>query len=150
MRRKRPYHKRKPARKQIELFCDEAWPDDGVDPRRDGPDHPAAKPGRPGRKALQLCRQVQRALDFALGTGCRDPLLRELRVVSVEPAPHSGRLRVTLQLDPSVKGVEVCDVMRHLEGAAGKLRSEAAAAIHRRKTPELAFCILSNAVRRNP
>ncbi len=135
MRSKKPYHKRKPSKKQIELLCAEAWPDDGKDPRLD------VKEGigqAAGRKTLQLCRQVRRALEAVFAADCRDPILQELEVLSVDPAPNCGRLMVTLQLAQS-RDVE--QVLAHLRQAAGKLRCDVAAAITRRKAPELAFCV---------
>jgi ribosome-binding factor A len=91
------------------------------------------------RKTLQLCRQVERALGWALGE-CDDELLRELLVVSVEPAPNSRRLLVSVA--PLERLANLIEIIRRLEAARGWLRSEVAAAITRRKAPELLFrCI---------
>ena len=91
------------------------------------------------RKTLQLCRQVERALTWALGQ-CDDEMLRELAVVSVEPAPNSRRLLVSVA--PLERLQDLFELIRHLEAARGWLRSEVAAAITRRKAPELMFrCI---------
>jgi ribosome-binding factor A len=91
------------------------------------------------RKTLQLCRQVERALSWALGDS-EDDVLRELLVVSVEPAPNSRRLLVSVA--PLEQLSNLLEVLRHLEAARGWLRSEVAAAITRRKAPELMFrCI---------
>jgi len=90
----------------------------------------------PGRKGLQLCGQVKDALTVALA-GCADEVLRDLTVVMVEPAPHTGRLMVT------VAGSAPADVTdRHLTTAAMMLRREVARAIHRRKAPELVFQVV--------
>src|SRR5262249_40317508 len=88
----------------------------------------------PNRKALQLCGEVARTLNLVFAE-CGDDLLRELTVVSVQPAPNSSRLLVTVcrtTADPT-------EVLGRLQGAHGLLRSEIAAAINRRKTPELTF-----------
>lgn len=138
MRAKKPHHKRRHAKKQIERLCGEAWPEDGVDPLFDRLDTPS----RAGRKALQLCRQVQRALDYALAE-CADAIVSGLSLVSVQPAPHSGRLLVTLRCD-SGSGSDVGDVLARLHRASGKLRCDVAAAICRKKTPELAFCVIES------
>src|SRR5437660_11636997 len=61
-------------------------PEDGLDPRDFFRREP---PRRTNRKALQLCRQVERTLGFVLAGECGDDLLRELCVVSVVPAPNS-------------------------------------------------------------
>jgi ribosome-binding factor A len=84
---------------------------------------------------------VQDALGDALCTTCRDPFLNELNVVSVEPAPNTSRLLVTLRLELSHESA--AEVAAHLERAAGLLRCEVAAAIHRKKVPELAFRVVT-------
>jgi ribosome-binding factor A len=139
MRAKKPYHKRRPAKRQIELLCGEIGPGDGSDPRYDRPE--SGRNRGSGRKALQLCRQVQEALGDALCTTCRDPVLNELQVHSVEPAPNTSRLLVTLFLES--RQHDASQVATHLQGAAGLLRCEVAAAIHRKKVPELAFRVVS-------
>jgi ribosome-binding factor A len=112
----------------------EVGPDDGKDPRRDH-DRRGIHGKPPGRKAHQLCGQVAQALLVIL-PGLADEVLRDLTVVSVEPAPHSGRLLVT------VAGPAPADATdRHLRLAAGLLRSEVANAVHRRKAPELVFAV---------
>jgi hypothetical protein len=90
------------------------------------------------RKALQLCRQVGDALGAALA-GAADDRLRDLLVASVEPHPTSARLLVTLTAAPSAPPLAPEDVLGRLDAAAGRLRSEAAAAVNRRKAPELLF-----------
>ena len=139
MRPKKPYHKRRSSKKQIELFCGQVGPGDGSDPRYDPPKSEGKRGS--GRKALQLCRQVREALSDALASVCDDPLLRELNVISVEPAPNATRLQVTLELTAGV--AEPGEVAPHLERAAGLLRCEVAAAIHRKKVPELAFRVVT-------
>jgi ribosome-binding factor A len=115
--------------------CSDVGPEDGTDPRDWKKDWNAR---RPGRKALQLCRQVAEALGSALA-GCADDILQDLLVVAVEPAPNAGRLLITLAATPSAVEHDVATVAAHLHRAAGWLRSEVAAAIHRRKTPELTY-----------
>lgn len=91
---------------------------------------------RGGRKALQLCRQVQRALSYAMGeTG--DDVLLELHVESVEPAPNEKRLMVTVS--PMGDGHDPVDIMQRLQFATPFLRNSIAAAIHRKRVPELMF-----------
>ncbi len=88
------------------------------------------------RKALQLCRQVQRALTYALGD-CDDDVLASLYVDSVDPAPNEKHLMVTVS--PLDADVSPEDVLVRLQHVYGKLRSEVAASIHRRRVPELTF-----------
>jgi ribosome-binding factor A len=93
---------------------------------------------RCGRKTLQLCRQVERALNYVLAGECDDDVLRDLTIVSVEPAPDASRMMVTVA--PSMPGT--CDlprILEHLQNASGMLRSFVAASIHRKRAPELAF-----------
>lgn len=94
---------------------------------------------RGNRKALQLCRQVQKTLNYALG-GLEDDVLAGLYVESVEPAPNDKHLMVTVSpLDPETSPEEV---LLRLGRFSGRLRSEIAADIHRKRVPELSFhCI---------
>ena len=97
------------------------------------------KPYRGNRKALQLCRQVQRALSYAL-SDCDDDVLAGLYVESVEPAPNDKHLMVTVQ--PLDADVMPEDVLARLHHVIGRLRAEVAKDIHRKKVPELSFrCI---------
>jgi len=89
------------------------------------------------RNALQLCRQVGQALSLALAA-CSDPVLLDLLVVEVRPCPDSSRLLVLVQSSTTSPCDPAC-VREHLANAAGKLRSDAATAIHRRRAPELVF-----------
>lgn len=92
-------------------------------------------PKQASRKGQQLCGQVKEALHTALA-GSADEVLQGLSVVSVEPAPHTGRLRVLLGADDPAAAREA------LIRAAGFLRSEVARAISRRYTPELVFEVI--------
>lgn len=89
---------------------------------------------------MQLCRQVAEALQTALGD-CRDEVLSGLVVTAVTPAPHAGRLQVLVAAAPSAAERDAAIVQQHFHRAAGLLRAEVAAAIHRRKTPELVFAL---------
>lgn len=119
------FHKRRFERP----LADTLGPDDGVDPR-DWKRVDASQVVR-NRKALQLCRQVEHALHLALAD-CGDPVLQSLTVESVRPHPDSSRLLVVLSGDAP-------DGAGRVAVAGSLLRREVAAAIHRRKTPELVF-----------
>lgn len=110
--------------------------EDGSDPKEFHA-KPWDAPKQAGRKALQLCAQAREALHQALGA-CGDPVLHALTVVSVEPAPHTGRLLVVV----SAEGVDRGPVEASVARAAGFLRTEVAAAICRRHAPELVFEVL--------
>ena len=114
-------------------LADQLGPEDGIDPRLIRSD----LTGRTIRRnTLQLCRQVARTLGEALA-GCADEVLRDLHVVGVVPAVGGGRLLVTLAASRPDGRAE-----SHLARAYGLLRSEVAAAINRRRTPELVFRVV--------
>ncbi len=125
---------RRVSRKNMLSTCDTVGPEDGLDPRYDRPVEPRKVPNR---KALQLCGQVADTLALVLGE-CGDDMLRDLLVVSVKPAPTSARLLVTVARATGATG-DVDQIAAQLECARGKLRSEIAAVIHRRKAPDLVF-----------
>lgn len=118
--------RRRPAKVDVAGLADEAGPDDGVDPRLQR--KPWDAPKQAGRKALQLCGQVK-------------DVLQAVAVVGVEPAPHTGRLRVTVAV-PADGAVARAEAEAHLARAAGLLRSEVAGAVRRRKAPELVFVVV--------
>jgi ribosome-binding factor A len=133
--------RKRPLRRQTQALCSELGPGDGIDPR-EVLRQAARKKG--GRKTHQLCGQVAEALNYALAAVCNDDVLRELGVVTVQPAPDEARLLVTL--GPTLPGVfDPAQVMAHVHKALGKLRSEVAAAIHRKKVPELTFRVVNTA-----
>jgi ribosome-binding factor A len=117
-------------------LADEPGPEDGTDPR-DWNKKPWDAPRQAGRKARQLCGQVAEALHAAVGE-CADPAVQALTVVRVEPAPHTGRLRVVLAAPPD-GGVGRADAEAGLARAAGRLRAAVAGAVTRRYAPELVF-----------
>src|SRR5215831_20065616 len=126
---------KKPSRQELLSSCADVGPEDGQDPRVF-----FRKPsgGVKNRKALQLCGQVARTLSTVLPGECGDAVLREVLVETVEPFPDSSRLLVTVRL-PTGSEVPPATVLEHLRRAGGMLRSEVAAAIHRKRAPELTF-----------
>ena len=113
-------------------MCATLEPGDGCDPRYDKKEHGSP----PNRKALQLCAQVFKTLVMSL-PGCGDNILNDLTVESVTLAPDSSQLLVTLKGD-----VDLNDAEQSLAAVQGKLRTEVAQSIHRRKTPKLLFKIV--------
>jgi ribosome-binding factor A len=130
---------KKPSQRQIRSACHEIGPDDGVDPRTQFP-----RPGRrrSSRKALQLRGQIARTLSVVLAYESGDDLLRNLTVTAVEPAPNSTRVLVTVCLEAPAAAVDLGEILERLQRASGKLRTEVAAAIHRKRVPELVFRVL--------
>jgi ribosome-binding factor A len=90
-------------------------------------------------KTLGVCAQARRAIEFALGVECRDPVLTELRVMAVTPEPTVRRLRVWLLAPWGAEESLRADALDRLSAARGFLRAHVAAGIHRKRTPELVF-----------
>jgi ribosome-binding factor A len=89
---------------------------------------------------MQLCRQVQEALTWALGTTIRDDRLSDCSIVEVEALPGGNRLLVRVSV-PS--DLSLSEVQERLTAAGPVLRVEVAQAITRRKVPELVFVAIS-------
>jgi ribosome-binding factor A len=119
----------------------EAGSEDGSDPKRFHDRRSWNDPRRPGRKARQLCGQVADALRVIL-PGLADEVLQNLTVVAVEPAPHTGRLLVTVAGFVPTDVTDRDTAAEHLAHATGRIRSEVASAVHRRKAPELVFAVV--------
>jgi len=131
---------RRRSRNEFPDLAAEPGPEDGTD-AKEFHRKPWDAPKSAGRKALQLCGQVKEALHSALA-GCGDGVLQALTVVSVEPAPNTGRLRVVVAMPTDEGGPTPAVVAQHLHRAAGMLRHEVATAINRRYAPELAFDVI--------
>jgi ribosome-binding factor A len=123
------------SRKPPADLCSAWTADDGIDPRLS-----AKRPQEKvtNRKALQLCRQVERALSVAL----EGEILRDLTVASVVPGPDSSRLLVTVVFH-GAEPLATAEIVAALEEQYARLRGSIAAAIHRKKTPELAFHVVN-------
>lgn len=128
-------------REQMLEFCAEIREDDGYDAHRYVKSHSGRN--KQDRKTLQLCRQVEQTLSLVLSGDFSDELLQSLIVVSVMPAPSASQLLVTVGIpidqedtpDPSA-------VLQRLDSVAGRLRSEVAASISRKRTPRLSFSVV--------
>ncbi len=95
------------------------------------------------RKDLQLCRQVFDALTYAFAE-LDDPIVDDLALASVMPAPNGSRVQVILV---AMRDDIDCDVaLSVVREHAEDLREEVAAEITRRRVPELVFRV----VRRDP
>ena len=102
--------------------------------------------GRPApkndRKTMQLCSQVQRTVEQVLLGDLDDDVLRNLYVVSVEPAPDDSRLLVTVGPFASGVAIDPIQVMEHLGLASAHIRAEVAGAITRKKAPSLVYQVI--------
>ncbi|MGJ5816509.1 ribosome-binding factor A [Paludibaculum fermentans] len=88
------------------------------------------------RKTRQFCRQVQRALNVALEDHGACEGMDGLFVEEVSAAPDCGRLLVHVLIR---RGIAVNEAMTALHREAPRLRAEVAAAITRKRAPELCF-----------
>jgi ribosome-binding factor A len=118
------------------------WPcaqtnwDDGIDPK----ELFRTRSGKgDDRKSRQLCKQVYRTLCCLLPGQFSDPLLQDLTVHSVEPAPDASRLIVAVRLNSPAGHTSEQQILDSLQRIRGRIRTEVAAAICRRKAPEIVF-----------
>ena len=95
-------------------------------------------------KTMQLCKQVQRILQTELGC-CSDEVLQSLQVVDVAPAPGASQLLVQVAPLLAEDARPIAETLAALEAASGRLRTEVAQAISRRKAPQLFFQVLPQA-----
>ncbi len=128
------------AREQMLAMCGQIHEDDGGDARYLFRARVSRRPD--GRKALQLCSQVFRTLSLVLSGELNDRVLRNLSVVSVQPAPDTSRLMVTVRLEPADPDIDAGQVLALLAQQSGRLRHEVAGAICRKRTPRLAFQVM--------
>ena len=130
--------RRKISRRSLLSAASDVGPGDGQDPRFDRPDEPAKVKNR---KALQLCGQVAETLSLVFADS-GDEVLQNLLVQAVVPWPTSVRVLVTVVPAITDRSDEQL-IAERLETARLRLRSEVAAAVHRRKAPDLLFRVQS-------
>lgn len=121
------------TREILASLCSHVHEEDGVPPRR------RERTDRSGRdrKLDQLCSQVARTLVFVLQGECHDECLSALQVVEVVPAPDASRLRVRLSLPDGSSAEDLLRARERLAAAEGRIRSEIARSIRRKKAPML-------------
>jgi len=113
------------------------YPDSEADPGRFFGE--ANRSRRGNRKVLQLCKQVERSATLTLmGVGDSDALLGAA-VAAVEPAPDSGRLRVTVVLASGKSVRDVTEAEAVLLRSIAAFRGEVGRSVHRKRVPELVF-----------
>ena len=93
-------------------------------------------------KTQQLCRQAFRVLSGAVADLAADPLLFGIFVESVEPAPDASRLMVRICTDAPME--QTLEVHNRLAAVKSRLRAELAAAISRKRAPDIVFCVVPN------
>jgi ribosome-binding factor A len=128
--------KRKPSRKILESLCGQPGPEDGLDPRIY---FQPERQRRDDHKDRQVCRQVLETLSYVLPELGHDRLLENLLVCDVVPAPDATRLLVTVQPFDSKDPLDPTVILQCLKQVTGRLRTEVAKSISRRKVPDLVF-----------
>lgn len=131
------------TREQLHLSCGEVHEDDCVEPREYFKTERSSR-GK-NRKALQLCRQVAETLDLVFSGECRDDVLQNLYVQTVEPAPNASRLLVTVFADVPKELYNRQSILDLLDEQTGRLRYEIASAITRKRVPALVFNVIGSA-----
>jgi ribosome-binding factor A len=130
----------KREREQMLAYCAKIHDDDGVDPREY---FKVTRPsGQINRKAMQLCSQVADTLQLVLSGEFDDEVLHNLQVMSVEPAPDTSQLAVTVCADLAEQRASDAEIQERLTKVAGRLRTEVAAAITRKRAPRLLFRVV--------
>ena len=93
-------------------------------------------------KDQQLCSQVSHALSYCISEGEPQEIMECLQVQAVVPAPDASRLMVTVSFDSGDESISYDSVVEALESNNSRLRFEVSQAINRKKTPQLAFCLI--------
>jgi ribosome-binding factor A len=96
-------------------------------------------PSRTDTKTIQLCRQVEEAIAYALVCST-SPILRDLYVMGVEPARGAALLRVLVTMEGDAHDYQ--QTVEALARAKGYFRAEVARAIHRKRVPSLEFALV--------
>jgi ribosome-binding factor A len=136
--RRRFQSKDAPSRDVLSNYRAQIDADDGADPR-DFLKKETHFRGA-GRKAQQLCAQVAETLQQVLGESA-DAIVQSLHVASVVPAPDASQLLVIVA--PAVGAqFSAAEAEEAIARAGGWLRSEVAAAITRKRAPQLVFRVL--------
>ncbi len=126
----------RPRNTSLDRYRAEVHEDDGQDPRYFY--RKETKPTKAGRKAMQLCAQVADTLTL-LFSESTDDVLQSLDVINLVPAPNAAQLLVTVAPAAGAPPLDETQVHDALARAGGRLRSEIAAAINRKRVPRLSF-----------
>ncbi|MEO7734551.1 MAG: ribosome-binding factor A [Kofleriaceae bacterium] len=92
------------------------------------------------RAVGQLRREIERTLTCGLAAA-RDPRLRDLVVLGVDPMPDASCFQVTVATLEALTPDAYAALAACLHVARGELRGEIARSLQRKRTPELRFVI---------
>ena len=98
------------------------------------------------QRTARLCRVVERVAVSVLEEMGADEVLRHCDVLAVTPGASRARLVFEVGLRLSGQAPGLLDVYRALEGSRGRMRSEVARAINRKRAPLLEFKVVPLAV----
>ncbi len=118
---------------KMRALCADVYDDDGEDPRLMA--RRRERRGADDKRARQLCGQIGRALALALA-GRTGPPFNGVGVAAVRPGADPSHVAVELT-HPAPSPA----VVAALIAQRGWLRAEAAAAIHRKRVPELVITV---------
>jgi hypothetical protein len=95
---------------------------------------------KPDHHTAALCKQVRRIVSTVLSGECGDPVLQDLLVEQVAPAPNASRLLITLFVRRPY--ATLVELLVRLDAVKGLLRARIAEGTVRKRVPELAFLVL--------
>jgi ribosome-binding factor A len=81
-------------------------------------------------------------LGLVLAGECSDQTLQSVRILAVRPAPDASQLAVLVCSDDLDPGEGAASILQRLERVAGRLRTEVAASISRKRVPRLLFYVV--------
>ncbi len=126
---------------ELRAFCDQWHSDDGIEAReRFRRQKVSIK--RNEKRVRQLGKQVRRAIETALTGACSDPVLQNLEVISISPAPDASNLQVVVRQSTGKEQIAENAIQEKLNEIKGFLRSEVGEAITRKRVPELSFSVI--------
>jgi ribosome-binding factor A len=99
---------------------------------------------KPDHHTRALCKLVRRTLSTVLAGECADPLLQDLLVLAVLPAPNAGHLLVVVA--PRTVDTTLAEALERLAKVTPLLRARIAQDTTRKRTPELSFDVLGKGV----
>lgn len=119
--------------------CDKIYEDDGIDPRLSRKNVYQTKKSNRG---YRLCKQVSDVLSILFSGACSDERLCGLGIKSVEPAPDTSCLRITVFPLYSTPQPDPEAIISFLKSAKSFLRKEVASEISRRRVPDFSFRVI--------
>ena len=133
---------KQPSREDLLALCAQLREEDGLDPRierrREQSRDARRRASNDNPKQRQLCRVARDVLALILAGEAKDDRLRTLEVRAVTPGAN-GHLVVTVGPVPHAPDLDPHQVLPRLVALRPYLRQELAAAVKRRRIPELDF-----------